>query len=173
MAKQGNVDVGARGRRVLQSLVRSGLTSQRLSERVRIVLMSSEGWSNRDQADELNVDHQRVRRWRDRWVAASGELLGAEGADVEEKDFEARLIAVLGDNPRSGTPPTFSPEQMAGIIALACEPPADSGLPVSHWTPTEIAAEAMKRGIVEAISPRQVDRFLARRTFDRPGVSTG
>ena len=29
------------------------------------------------------------------------------------------------------------------IIALACEPPAQSGLPVSHWTPTELAREAI------------------------------
>jgi hypothetical protein len=31
---------------------------------------------------------------------------------------------------------------------------------VSHWTPTELAAEAIKRGIVEKISPRSVGRFL-------------
>ncbi|MBK8010590.1 MAG: hypothetical protein IPK13_04530 [Deltaproteobacteria bacterium] len=31
---------------------------------------------------------------------------------------------------------------MASIIALACEPPAESGLPVSQWTPPELAREA-------------------------------
>ncbi|MEP0854374.1 hypothetical protein NC991_28995 [Funiculus sociatus GB1-A4] len=31
---------------------------------------------------------------------------------------------------------------------------------MSHWTPTELAAEAIKRGIVEKISPRSVGRFL-------------
>jgi len=49
---------------------------------------------------------------------------------------------------------------VAQIISLACEKPEDSGLPVSHWTPPELAREAAKRGIVESISPRQVDRFL-------------
>jgi hypothetical protein len=67
----------------------------------------------------------------------------------------------------------FSAEQIAGLIALACEPPADSGLPVSHWTPPELAREAVKRGLVQSISPRQVDRFLAPRTCDRTRVNTG
>ena len=70
-------------------------------------------------------------------------------------------------------PPKFTPEEITGIIALACESPADSGLPVSHWTPPELAREAVRRGIVESISPRQVDRFLAKRTCDRTRASIG
>lgn len=167
------VTVTPRMHRVLDALVRSGLTTQRLAERVRIVLMSAEGLTNQDQARELGVDRQRIRRWRRRWAAASVALSTAEAEGMDEKDFEERLIAVLGDDARSGAPPTFSAEQMAAIIALACEPPADSGLPVSHWTPPELAREAVKRGIVENISPRHVDRFLARRTSVRTGVSIG
>jgi putative transposase len=48
------------------------------------------------------------------------------------------------------------------IIALACESPSEAGRPVSHWTPAELADEAVKRGIVEEISPRSVGRFLKR-----------
>ena len=70
------------------------------------------------------------------------------------------------DDDRCGAPPTFTPEQIAAIIALACEHSSQSGVPVSHWTPPELAREAIKRGIVESISPRQVDRFLARRTCE-------
>jgi hypothetical protein len=80
---------------------------------------------------------------------------------------------VLSDEQRCGGPAKFSPEQVTAIIALACEPPADSGLPVSHWTPRELSREASKRGIVESISPRQVDRFLARRAFGRTSRSIG
>jgi transposase len=36
---------------------------------------------------------------------------------------------------------------------------------VSHWTATELAQEAMKRSIVEKISPRSVGRFLKRSHF--------
>jgi hypothetical protein len=42
------------------------------------------------------------------------------------------------------------------------EPPEDSGIPVTHWTPDELAKEAIKRGIVESISARHLDRLLKR-----------
>ncbi len=58
--------------------------------------------------------------------------------------------------------PTFSAEQVVQIVALACEPPPDSDRPVSHWTPRELAEEAVTRHIVPTISPRSVGRFLKR-----------
>ena len=59
-----------------------------------------------------------------------------------------------------GTPATFTLEQIVQIIAIACEEPTISERPISHWSPTEIADEAIKRGIVEQISVRSVGRFL-------------
>lgn len=44
-------------------------------------------------------------------------------------------------------------------MAIACEDLQASDYPVGHWTPKEVAAEAIKRGIVESISERQVGRF--------------
>ena len=104
---------------------------------------------------------------------AQERMVAAEEEGADDKDFEALIIEVLSDEHRSGGPPKFSPEQVAGILSLACEPPADSGLPVSHWTPTELAREAVKRGLVESISPRQVDRFLARRAFGHTSRNIG
>jgi putative transposase len=75
---------------------------------------------------------------------------------------EVILGRLLSDAYRSGTPPKFSAEQVVQIIALACEAPLDSERPVSHWTPKEIAAEAMRRGIVKSISVQSVERFLKR-----------
>ena len=89
------------------------------------------------------------------------------------QDLEKLILTVLTDDARSGTPAKFTPEQVAAIIALACEPPAQSGPPVSHWTPTELAREAIKRKIVVTISPRHIDRFLASRTSVRTRASTG
>ena len=100
-------------------------------------------------------------------------LLAAEAAGATDPDLEKLIIGVLTDVTRSGAPPRFGAEQVAGIIALACELPADGGLPVSHWTPSELAREAAKRGIVESISPRQVDRFLAMQICDRTRTSIG
>jgi hypothetical protein len=100
-------------------------------------------------------------------------LDAAQQRAASAKDLEKLLVGILSDEDRCGAPPKFSPEQIARIIALACEVPAESGLPISHWTPPELAREAIKRGIVDSISPRQVDRFLARRTCDRTRASTG
>jgi transposase len=165
--------LSARQRELLERLVRSKKASQQLVERARIVLLSAAGRLNKAQAERLGVDRQRVRRWRHRWAAEMAHLNAAEDAGASDGDLHQRLIEVLSDEARCGAPAKFSAEQIAGLIALACEPPADSGLPVSHWTPTELAREAVRRGLVESISPRQVDRFLAQRTCDRTRVSTG
>ena len=97
----------------------------------------------------------------------------AELAGASHSDFEALVLEVLSDGQRRGAPVKFSAEQVAAVLALACEAPADSGLPVSHWTPSELAREAVRRGLVESISARQVDRFLAQRTCDRTRANTG
>jgi hypothetical protein len=135
--------------------------------------MSAEVRPNLEQAETLGVDRQRVRRWRGRWAAAQERLAAAEAKGVDDKDLKALVLGVLRDEHRNGGVTKFTPEQVAAIIALACEPPADSGLPVSHWTPPELAREAVNRGIVESISPRQVDRFLARRASGHTSRSTG
>jgi transposase len=135
--------------------------AQRLVERSRIVLRSAGGQANASQAYELDVDRQRVRRWRVRWAGATEVLAAAEAKGASENDLEKLIIEVLSDDERSGAPPHFMPEQVVDIIALACEPPGDSGLPVSHWTPKELAREAIKRGIVKSISPRHLDRILS------------
>lgn len=158
---------------VLEPLARSRTAPQRLVERCRIVLMSAEGRDNEDQGEELGVDRQRIRRWRGRWASACCALSLAEKEGATDEDLEKLILAVLADDARSGTPAKFTPEQVAAIIALACEPPAQSGLPVSHWTPAELAREAIKRKVVVTISARHIDRFLAERTSVRTRASTG
>jgi transposase len=66
----------------------------------------------------------------------------------------------LADEDRPGAPGQFTPEQVAQIYALACEPPENSGRPITHWTAAELADELQKRGVVESISASQVGRYL-------------
>lgn len=167
------VELTGRQRRVLESLTRATSTPQHLAERGRVVLNSARGRPNDHQAAALGIDRQRVRRWRGRWAAAEDRLAAAEAEGASDKDLRALIVSVLSDGKRTGGRPKFSPEQVAAIISLACELPSESGLPVSHWTPPELAREAIKRGIVESISPRQVDRFLARRPSGRTRAGTG
>jgi len=82
-----------------------------------------------------------------------------EGAS-NNKALKAAIILVLDDAPRVGAPCKFTPEQDAFILALSCEPPADSGREITHWTSRELADEAVSRAIVTSISPATVRRLL-------------
>jgi hypothetical protein len=53
----------------------------------------------------------------------------------------ALISSVLSDRARLGTSNYFSTEQVVQIVAYKSESPQASGYPVSHWTPTELAAE--------------------------------
>jgi putative transposase len=135
----------------LKKLASRPSTSQQIAQRARIILAANAGQNNAQIARAEAVSVNKVRKWRRRWAELKAVPLD-----------EMSLVERLQDLPRSGSPGKFSAEQLAQIIALACEDPRASGYPVSHWTPKEVAAEAIKRGIVESISPRQVGRFLKR-----------
>ena len=70
------------------------------------------------------------------------------------------IKAALSDLPRSGAPPTFSAEQVARILTVACEDPRQSDLPLSHWTLETLQYEVIKRGIVNTISTSRLPIFL-------------
>jgi hypothetical protein len=63
----------------------------------------------------------------------------------------------LSDAPRTGAPATFTPEQVCLLIALACEKPPEH---LSQWSRTSLVQEAIKRNIVESVSPTSIGRFL-------------
>jgi putative transposase len=166
--------VTARQRALLERLARRTSGPQRLVQRARLVLAAADGLNNAEIGRRVGLDVERVRVWRDRWIAVGPDLAAAESGGEDESALPKRIVAVLDDAPRSGAPPTFSAEQICQIVALACEPPEASGRPVTHWTPTELADEAAKRGLVASISPRTVGRFLKMGpTSSRIGAGTG
>lgn len=55
----------------------------------------------------------------------------------------------------------FPPAQVAEVKALACELPAELGVPLSRWSTADIAREAVERGIVAEVSGATVWRWLA------------
>jgi len=166
-------------RETLHQLQRRQRSSQQLVRRVRIVLEAALGASNTRIAELLDINRAQVRTWRTRWLEATPRLMAAEeeakekAAAAEDESGNGVLITevvqeVLADGPRCGTPPTFGPEQVVLIVALACEDPSECGRPVTHWTNAELADEALKRGIVGSISPRSVGRFLGRGGSEAP-----
>jgi putative transposase len=144
---------------ILRSLARQHKAPQRLVRRLRIILAASEGLGVTDTAQRLRLAPSTVQLWRARWFSESERLVAAE----DDPQLLSHIIEeVFSDAPRSGTPPTFSAEQVAQILALACEDPRGYGREVTHWTPRELAHEIVKQGIAESISPRSVGRFLKR-----------
>jgi hypothetical protein len=79
-----------------------------------------------------------------------------------EADAAKSTAERLSGAPRCGAPGKFTPEQVCAIIALACEAPEDSDLPLSHWSQSEVARQAVQRGIVASISHGSVGRFFKR-----------
>ena len=139
----------------LERLRRAHRTPQQLALRAWIILLAGDGKGVRETARIVAVEAKTVRLWRRRWLAGKGEDSVADR---------------LADAPRSGAPATFTAEQVCAIVALACEPPSASGRPITHWSQSELAREAVKRRLVGSISQRSVGRMLK---TGRPPAASG
>jgi transposase len=126
----------------LRHLIRAGTTPQQLVLRARIVLLAVAGWTNSKIAARVGVCVDTVRKWRHRWWVQPG-------------------TASLGDAKRSGRAPSFTPVQVAAVKALACQPPEASGVPLSRWSCTDLAAQVVADGITASVSTSTVRRWLA------------
>lgn len=157
------ISATSRQRGVLEQIVRRHTSTQQQVRRARAVLAAVDGATNAAAGRRAAMKTDTARVWRRRWVAAREALLAAEaeGGAGDDRALEAVVAGVLADEPRSGAPPTFTPEQLCQLMAVACEPPGESGRPISQWTPRELADEGVQRGIVGRISARTVGRFLA------------
>jgi transposase len=128
-------------RAVLFKRVRSQRCAHRDVLRARIVLAAADGQANAAIARRLGLCADTVRKWRARFCA--------EG------------LAGLADRHRPGRRRTFPATAEAEVKVLACALPAETGAPLARWSAAELAAEAVDRGLVEAISPSTVARWLA------------
>jgi len=154
------IDLTERQKATLEQIMRRQTASQNRVRRANIILTVAEGMNNQQAGQHLAVHRETVGIWRERWIQASPTLLVAEAEGVGAQEWLGLIETVLSDAPRSGAPATFTPEQIVQIVAVACEEPPRSARPITHWTPRELADEAIKREIVASISPRNVGRFL-------------
>ncbi len=150
-----------RQRDILERMTRRTACEKRLWERSEIILLHADGMPKKRIARETGTDIKTVRKWCGRWEESQPGLMSAEEKDeISLREYERKVAEVLGDAPRPGAPPSFSPEQVVHIVAISCEVLDDSDEPVSSRTYKDIAREAVNRGIVETISPDSVGRFL-------------
>jgi putative transposase len=154
------IDLSTRQRALLERLRQRQTAPQRLIRRVLILLALADNPCLKITARGLGLNRISVRLWRDRWLDAAEALAQAEKDNLPDPQVLGLIEEILDDAPRPGGPATFTPEQIVQIVAVACEPPENSGRPISHWTHRELADEVKKRQIVKDIAPRSVGRFL-------------
>jgi hypothetical protein len=114
---------------------------------------------NQDIAAEVGLHRAQVALWRKRWSESWPALIAIECRE-STAELSRAIEQVLSDAPRSGSPGTFTAEEVTEILAVACESPKDSGRPIDCWTHRELTDEVIKRKIVPAISISQVGRYL-------------
>jgi len=145
---------------ILQQIERSTIAPQRLIQRSCVILMALSGSLNADIADKVGLARKQVGLWRRRWQQSFEALIAIECRESPAV-LRREIEDVLSDAPRSGSTGTFTAEQVTLILAVACEPPDQSGRPIDRWTHREIADKVVGCGIVTSISVAQVGRFLA------------
>ncbi len=99
---------------MIERLAHSRTAEARVVERARIIWWAAQGLAAPAIAQDLGVNAQTVRKWLKRFNAT-----GLEG---------------LADQPRGGRPATYTPEQVAEVIATALTDPQTLGQPFASWT---------------------------------------
>jgi transposase len=135
------VVLSAGERKILNKRVRGAKTAYRDRLRAQIVLAAARGRDNARIAVDLRISVDTVRKWRGRFA-----VRGLEG---------------LADLPRCGRPRRISELTRAAVVALACQLPAATGVPLSRWTGPELLAEVTRAGTGGELSVSSVLRILA------------
>jgi transposase len=135
------VTLTAAERTTLKKRARGAKTAHRDRLRAQIVLAAARGRENARIAADLRITVDTVRKWRSR--------------------FASRRLDGLTDLPRCGRPRRISELTRAAVVALACQLPAATGVPLSRWTGPELLAEITRAGTADKLSASSVLRILA------------
>jgi len=112
-------ELTAEERSAIEKLARSRTASARGVERAHIILLASRGERVPAIARDLDMTEITVRTWL--------------------KRFNAAGLAGLQDQPRSGRPVTYPPEQVSEVIATALTNPQQLNQPFACWTLDRLA----------------------------------
>jgi len=135
------VTLTAAERKTLKTRARGAKTAYRDRLRAQIVLAAARGRDNARIAADLHITADTARKWRGR--------------------FAARGLDGLRDLPRAGRPRRISELTRAAVVALACQLPAATGVPLSRWTGPELLAEVTRAGAADELPASSVLRILA------------
>ena len=135
------VVLSAGERTTLNKRLRGAKTACRDRLRAQVVLAAARGHPNARIAAGLGISVDTVRKWRGR--------------------FAARGLDGLQDRPPPGRPRRISAAGRAAVIALACQLPAATGVPLGRRAGPELTAELAARGLANPMSASSVLRILA------------
>jgi transposase len=153
---------------VLLAITKRRDSPQNLVQRSQVVLFAASGQDNQQIAAQVGLYSKTVRTWRPRWNKQQQKIDAIENDGNEKALHEFITDVVLADDPYNGKRGKYTPEQIMQLYAIACEPPPDSGRPISHWSCRELAEEMVKRGIVTEIPISTVWDFLKSRRLETP-----
>ena len=145
--------------RAILAAFRKGYTCPRfLQYRASIILLAEEGMENKAIGLEVGVHPNTARLWRNRFAEALPRLIRISGEEPDRLKDE--VTAVLTDEARPGTPPTFGRDVRCKVMLLACQNPSDYGYEVSHWSLALLKLALIKEGIVSSISTGAIYHIL-------------
>lgn len=150
-------------RALLEQIARSREIPHSLSQRVHIILSALAGQNNKSISSDLGLGEMTVGLWRRRWVEGFSEIEPLTG-----QKLRSAINQLLADRSRSGSPGTFTAEQICQIIATAGETPPEH---LSHWSRSALVREVTQRGIVERVSESSIGRFLKSGATQAPSKS--
>lgn len=122
----------------LERVAHSQTMQYRYVRRAQYILAANQQRHVCDVVRELDTDRRVVLKWCRRYL-------------------ESGLNGLL-DKQRSGCPRTYSPEQVARLVATALTPPALLDLPFGEWTQVRLAEYMHLQGI--GMSPSRVGELL-------------
>ena len=158
-ARKRTIVLSDKQRTLLSEISKAYTSTQAHKQRAQIILLTEQGYTQRQIVSELKITHCTVNYWKTRWHDNHVVAL-AHDEELTGSAYRKAILHILSDKPRSGCPGKFSAEQICQIMNVACETPEESGLPLSHWTLSELADELVRRNIVESISTSQLCVFL-------------
>ena len=115
-------------------------TRKETRKRVRVVLLSQEGWSVTDMQPKVDMHPNSIRKWIRR--------------------FNEGGVEALESRRKGGGKPRITPQQKAEIVKVATARPEDLGRPFTAWTLSRLQRYLVEEGVVETISLEWIRRVL-------------
>lgn len=115
-------------------------TSGEMRRRIRVVLLSHEGWSVPDMQPKVDMHPNSIRKWIRR--------------------FNEGGVAALESRKRGGGKARITPEQRAEIVKVATTRPEEVGRPFTAWTLSRLRRYLAEEGVVASISHEWIRRIL-------------